>query len=177
MAYELRIKKMNNKGFSIPLVVILVIILAITVYSIQIYTSQAARGVNYSVNLKKAEYIALAGLQRSAAFISAQNFKSRFYKSRASFSFGFTNTYSEMYSDGRYCVTIVDIPALIEKFDADFRLAEYQGIFFWASGSYKNASKYILARFIPGSGAHNVFSFKKLIDANDDFEYVDIELN
>lgn len=166
-----------NKGFSIPLVVTLVIILSIAIYSIQLYTSQAARAINLGVNLKKAEYIAQAGIRRAAAFIGLQNFDSRLYKSKATFSFGFTNIYTENYSGGKFSVTIIDVPALVQNFGADFKLVEYLGVLMWSAGHYKNASKYLLARYVPYSQSLRMFNYKKVISPEEDFEYVDIELN
>ncbi|EKD69496.1 MAG: hypothetical protein ACD_47C00098G0003 [uncultured bacterium] len=172
-----RLDQKSNKGFSIPLVVTLVIILSIAIYSIQLYTSQAARAINLAVNLKKAEYMAQAGITRAAAFIVLQGFDSRIYKSAASFSFGFTNTYSENYFDGKFSVTIIDIPAIIQNFDSDFKIGEYLGVLMWSAGHYKNASKYVLARYIPGTSPLRMFNYKKIVSPDDDFEYVDIELN
>ncbi len=174
---RLRLGPKLNKGFSIPLVVTLVIILSIAIYSIQLYTSQAARAINLGVNLKKAEYIAQAGIRRAAAFIGLQNFDSRLYKSKAAFSFGFTNMYTENYSGGKFSVTIIDVPAMVQNFGTDFKLAEYLGVLMWSAGHYKNASKYLLARYVPYSGPLRMFNFKKVISPDEDFEYVDIELN
>lgn len=167
----------TNKGFSIPLVVTLVVILSLAIYSIQLYTAQAARSMNLSVGLRKAEYIAQAGLTRAAAFIGLQRFDQRIYKSAASFSFGFTNTYTENYGDGKFSVTIIDIPAIIQNFGSDFKVGEYLGVLMWAAGHYKNASKYVLARYIPACAPLRMFSYKKVVGGDDDYEYVDIELN
>ena len=167
----------SNKGFSIPLVVTLVVILSIAIYSIQLYTSQAARSMNLTVNLKKAEYMAQAGLRRAAAFIAGEGFESRIYKSKAAFSFGFINTYNENYFDGKFSVTIIDIPAIVQNFGVDFKVGEYLGVLMWSAGHYKNASKFLLARYIPYGSQLRMFNYKKTIGHDEDFEYVDIELN
>ncbi len=167
----------SNKGFSIPLVVTLVVILSIAIYSIQLYTSQAARSMNLTVNLKKAEYMAMAGLRRAVAFITSQGFEARLYKSKAVFSFGYTNTYNQNYYDGKFSVTILDIPAITKNFGVDFKVIEYLGVLMWSAGHYKNASKFLLARYIPYTAQLRMFKYKKTIGHDEDFEYVDIELN
>ncbi len=167
----------NDKGFSIPLVVTLVIILSLGIYSIQLYTSHAARSINAGVNLKKAEYIARAGLVRASAFISSENFDARLYKSKASFSFGFTNTYNENYCDGKFSVTILDVPAIMQNFNIDFKIGEYLGVLMWSAGHYKSFSRYILARYIPYGAPIRMFRYQKSIGFDEDFEYIDIELN
>ncbi len=171
------LKLNNERGFSIPLVVSLALFLAIITYALQVFTSQAAKNIHYTVELKKAEYIAEAGLKRAAAFIGAKAFESRIYKNLASFSFGYTNNYSENYGDGKYSVTIVDIPAIISNFGVDLPACEYQGVFLWASGNYRNATRFILARYIPSFGALPIFKYKKTITPNEEYEYFNIEIN
>ncbi|HNY12831.1 MAG TPA: hypothetical protein PKK26_14685 [Candidatus Wallbacteria bacterium] len=175
---DAKLVKLNNKkGFSIPLVVSLALFLAIITYALQVFTAQSAKNIHYTVDLKKAEYIAEAGLKRAASFIGATAFESRIYKNVASFSFGYTNNYSENYGDGKYNVTIVDIPAIISNFGIDLRPCEYQGVFLWASGSYRNATRFILARYIPSAGTLPIFKYKKTINSNEEYEYFNIEIN
>jgi len=174
----LEIVKLNNKrGFSIPLVVSLALFLAIITYALQVFTSQAAKNIHYTIDLKKAEYIAEAGLKRAAIFIGSKPFASRIYKNLASFSFGYTNNYSENYGDGKYSVTIVDIPAIISNFGVDLPACEYQGVFLWSSGNYRNATRFVLARYIPSFGALPIFKYKRTVNSNEEYEYFNIEIN
>lgn len=166
-----------NKGFSIPIVVTLVIILSIAIYSLESYSSHLAKTMIYSAYLKKADYIAQSGMFRAISFISSQSFNERIYKSNVNFSFGFFNTYKESYADGYFNVIIIDIPQKLEIFNIDFKISEYLGVLIWASGHYKNASKYIMARYIPINQNLKMFDFKKIIDEDDDYSYIDIELN
>ena len=174
---NMKILLRNKKGMSIPIVITITIVFAIAIYSVQFYTAQTARNIHRSVNLKKAEYIAEAGLNRTAAFIRARNFGSRIYKNVAGFSFGYTNRYSETYYDGKYTVIIIDIPAIIKNFGVDFKVAEYQGIFLWSLGTYRDVTRIILARYIPMHEPLRVFNYKKAINEMEEFEYTNLEVN
>lgn len=169
--------RLDKKGFSIPIVVSLSVFLAIIMYALLTYTSQSARNIHQTVNIKKAEYIAEAGIARAAALIDLMPFEHRLYKSTAKFAFGFVNTYAADYGGGRFSVTIVDIPAAMAAFNIDIRHAEYQGVFLWSTGTYRNVSRAVLSRYIPSEGAYRVFKYTRTINESEEYEYTNLEVN
>lgn len=167
----------GERGFSIPLVVALTLILSIGVYALQLYTSQSVRNVHRSVWSRRAEYYAEAGANRAAALLRSRSFSARTNRGARQFSFGYIATYTEQYAEGKFTVTLVDIPAIIQNFKVDFRLAEYEGVFIWSEGSSRGVSRYLLARYVPDSGPLPVFRFKGVPDAAGAVEYNDFEVN
>jgi len=167
----------NERGFSIPLAVALTLFLAIIVYALQLYTSQSARNVHRSIWTRRAEYYAEAGINRTVAFLRARSFQARINKGTKRFSFGYICTMSEKYAEGKYTVTVIDIPAVIQNFRPDFKAAEYQGIFIWSEGVSRGVSRFILARYIPEGGVLNVFNYKNVPDAQGNPEYNEFEVN
>lgn len=167
----------NQKGFSIPLVVFIVFFLAIILIAVQYYSSQGAYSVHRSINIKKAEYIAEAGFNRMAGFLSARGFNERPYKKVVKYTFGYVNSYVQPYGEGEFRTLAFDFPSMIKDFNENFTFAEYIGTFIWSVGTYRDCTRILMGIYFQNSGRTNMFNFKTVNLPDGAVEYNEFELN